>query len=620
MNGFNDYERYSTENFSNIKITAIENQETSYYAKPKYDLVQFLTDLGSLVGLYVGLSLIDLSIIFIDLIDKIKLFLHFLLNLNLIIKVKNILKLLFNRILQIVFWTKIINWTLLAKIITLPVMLSQIIYLVNDYLLYSTLIKVEFVDLTANLNSIDDIEHSSNLEYSWEEFPGITVCTENTFEEIYFDRKYPSYYYKDMVIIEDVENKLNSRLKYIMDHKNVLQNDDHYVENTERILNYTRHLKRWFRNSLIRNLIFGYIMTKEYTHLFKDFEFSFSTPDFNEYDFIFFNWIQPYMEYFTANDHDEFENNTKKYHDLHTFGWDSLRKVQKFLTGHTHSKGIYSFTQWVSSLGMCHKFFVYRSKKNLHNFKFSHDQIFQFPDYISRRYYIHDPNEFPMEKYEGQLITVKDESIPVKFLKIKFTELQFPYNTMCKYYNKAGRSECLNRCYMQRYIKIFKCIPTKNYLHALFRYKNYPSNEFCQYDLDITNDINNLIETHCKINCPSPCIHYRYQFDISPGNSPNRFSVSKPMVSFEFASNFYQHIINYPKLTMTNLMINIANVINLWHGSYYFMFIINMSNIYQKIFLKMKIKLHCRRYFIDNKKFLVSSDCYFENSFEIENG
>ena len=606
INEYNDYKRYSTKNFSHIKITSKENQETSYYAEPKYDLVQYLTDLGSLVGLYVGISLIEMSILFIDFIDKIKIFVQFLSNLNFLIKIKVMLKLLFNKILQIIVFTKNMNWTLLAKIITLPVMLSQVIYLVNDYLLYSTLIRVEFIDFTTNtIDSNADENPLMNFEYSPTEFPAITICADNRFEEIYFDREYPSYYYKNMNIMKDIEFIIYSRLNNSINRKDVKYYKI-YLESLQLILNCTMQIKSSISNTLVRNLIFSYLMTKEF-HLLYSYYLPVLTPIY--YWAMSNYFVEPFKEFFIGNNRDELNKNMKKYQDIHQFGIASLMKVEKFYGNRLNFKRLDSTSPWMSSLGMCRRYIYFENEKNRRAFYFQPDDLLSIPDFLSRTFYIHDPNEYPMKNVKGHQIDLIDKSIPIKLSKIKFTELEFPYSTMCKYYNANNQSDCLNRCYLQRYLDIFKCIPTNNYLHALFMYnQNYSSNEFCPMDLVITNQINKIIESECRLNCPSPCIHYHYQFEMGNPFVHKLMLLEKfdPYVSFEFASNFYQHIINYPKLTIMNLVINIANVINLWHGSSYFMLIVRMSNVLEKILLKIKNKLHCCKYLFDTRKYLVS--------------
>ena len=469
----------------------------------------------------------------------------------------------------------IIDWKLMVKFISLPVMLYQIIYLIYDYLLFSTLIRVEFPEY--------DIK---DWKYSSKEFPAITMCTENIFEQLFFDTQYPNYYYNDLIIIEDIENlilKLKIKLadieksykstgnkKFYQRQKNIYEKLEKY---SKIYLKYTKLLKSSISNILVRNLIFGYITDRQQ----KIYQKAFDYYDNNNNKIDSEYYISTFLEYFSANNREEFLNKSDVQQNI---DMNRIQEIEKFYRNHTVCEQINLTLKWISPLGICHTYDSNGTDRINYFTSIKLEQMrmlnFKTPNYLNKKYYLHEPEELPKETEENINIDSNFNYI-IKISKSKITNLEWPYSSMCKNYEESSQFECLNQCYHNSYIELLQCIPNTNY-HAIFLSNNYSTNEYCQDDVKITEKLKNQIIFKCGTTCRTPCIIHIYD-TINEKLLFNQFSFDISS-EFKIISNYYQHIINYPKLTIMNLVINIANTLSLWNGTHFFLFMMKAFNIF----------------------------------------
>ena len=149
-----------------------------YTAYPRMGLVEFMANIGGLFGLWLGMSVIDMS-------EIIKLLIPLFKNISKCLKKLTIFKLFrtkfFNfilEILQIQQFVENINWKRLFTIMSIPVLIVQFYQTIEDYLSFSTSLSFSFIPYNRN-----------NTKYSLSDFPAITVCNEHIFDKIFFEEE-----------------------------------------------------------------------------------------------------------------------------------------------------------------------------------------------------------------------------------------------------------------------------------------------------------------------------------------------------------------------------------------------------------------------------------------------
>ena len=165
--------------FINFKFKPL--QQMTYQSEPVKEFLEFIADFGGLFGLYVGLSLIDISKLF-DILNmisrKLLRYILFLRDTKIIIILKNYL---FEFKFMLIYM-KNIKWKKLITIISTPILFYQIISLMITYLEYPTQTLYEFIEYNKN-----------GSQFLINDLPAITLCNENIFEQ----QCYGEYYNHD---------------------------------------------------------------------------------------------------------------------------------------------------------------------------------------------------------------------------------------------------------------------------------------------------------------------------------------------------------------------------------------------------------------------------------------
>ena len=163
---------------TNIIIEYKQFRQFVYKAEPSGNLLNFFCDLGGIFGLYFGIALMDFNKIFEIILIKSKDIINFMLvydKINFIIKLKRH----FVKVKIFIINMGKIRWNILTYAISAPILFTQLFSIIYTYFQYSTETTYEFIPYI-----------TSDNKYSVNEFPAITVCTENLFEKIIF-----GYYY-----------------------------------------------------------------------------------------------------------------------------------------------------------------------------------------------------------------------------------------------------------------------------------------------------------------------------------------------------------------------------------------------------------------------------------------
>ena len=163
---------------STIRINYQNYAEYQYKAEPKNTFELYLSDIGGLIGLWFGLSFIDLNIILKSLFNKIQSKLEFLISLEYLNSIPFIifLKRKIMKYLIILNKFKKFNWKSFLKVISIPIICFQIYDLCENYLQFST-----------ELNFEHNIYRDRNKTINIEKFPQISICSENIIEELFFN-------------------------------------------------------------------------------------------------------------------------------------------------------------------------------------------------------------------------------------------------------------------------------------------------------------------------------------------------------------------------------------------------------------------------------------------------
>ena len=273
-----DNKYYLTNSNSKIKIKFKSSQEFHYKTEVKETFVLYLSDIGGLISLWFGLSVIDLSSLIKSLfgilknyllhikvlhLDKIKLILD-----RLAIKIR--VSLLFDRINAILLRINDFKWHLFFTVITIPILLYQIYELVDSYLQFSTEVSFDII----SYRDSDDIIRYNHL-------PAITVCNDNKFEEILF----------------------NNRTKPVLSKAILMDKPVNYLNESNFNLQST--------DPFIKDLILFHLnlLTNRYDSDFKNI----SKPDFKKR-------YQTLIDFLDVNDRQEFDENIQKFNNKSAFG------------------------------------------------------------------------------------------------------------------------------------------------------------------------------------------------------------------------------------------------------------------------------------------------------------
>ena len=162
---------YATRN-STLVIKSSNANVFVFKAQKSLSIAEMTANIGGIFALYLNLSFLDLTELIIKSNRIFSLWLAMLLEMNLIIKLKMILRKL--KIIFICF--DAIQWRKIITLISLPIILFQMYHLIDDYFEYLTKTSYEF----PKYNKYDNM-------YSSDDFPAITVCNDNILDKVLFD-------------------------------------------------------------------------------------------------------------------------------------------------------------------------------------------------------------------------------------------------------------------------------------------------------------------------------------------------------------------------------------------------------------------------------------------------
>ena len=208
-----DNHYYNLESDSKIKIKYKFSTVFHFTSEPEVLFVIYLSNMGGLLGLWFGLSFIDISLLIKSFFFYIKIKLN-------IEKIINKMKTLFDRFLineillillqsfkRFLIICQRLHWRAIISLLTFPIILMQLIDLIETYLQFSTQIDFDSVSNRGIDNKIP-----INI------YPAVMFCSKFLFDKILFHPKNLGYFAmmsdNDNISIIDIMNNNNKQSNY----------------------------------------------------------------------------------------------------------------------------------------------------------------------------------------------------------------------------------------------------------------------------------------------------------------------------------------------------------------------------------------------------------------------
>ena len=423
-----------------------------YQAQAKVDLLETVTNIGGLLGLYIGLSIVDLRDIaktmlarMVTLLESITsvLFLRIFM-----IKSKKVMKKIFLYLRKL----KRLPLRNIINLITTPILLIQLFYLVYEYLQYPTQFSTEFPSLEKNSSDINSRLISSK------EYPDITLCHRISFLEAFRNKS------SDILITEAIN---------LMDDFNVSS-----IDYDQAITLYKKHLsiidlKNIFRYRVEIFIILPMLKTKWLRiwftyYLYEIYNQILTTAHDSEVLTEYFQFALEFMiKYIVANSLDDYRMRMEPITNIDEYGLNGTFDMFRFFNTIRHIKTRIG-SQWVKlnqtnmslmKYGMCTKQsaalqLINQYIDRLINIPIFGSSLFQYTMILHPYGTIPVPhlNVFQFENSRDEMIILK---------KYTLEKLPSPYDTNCQQYEQGNQHQCLNDCYTKKYLNRFTCIPTK---------------------------------------------------------------------------------------------------------------------------------------------------------------
>ena len=545
-----------------IFVKASKAKNILHAAEVSMSLTQCVANIGGLLGLYLGLSIVDLGQVLKEMLRKLRRLIRNLIDhisqFNQVNEIKNVLE----RLVTFVKALETIRFQTLFQLMAFPVLISQIFFIFDDYFSYGTQSSFEFVPYVLN-----------NYMYSMDDFPSITVCNDHILEDIYLKRSF------DRSLLEIVP-KLRDNITW---NETITYNDvNNYIEKSRlNIKNNIYVLVKWNENiSQIIGKMSDTMLQMQITHFNTRYLARATVCGANiEFFSIFYKTYAKYLMFKTWNEsmimrqlvEDKCVNGINATLDMLRFY--SLH----FYDGNEHShlnsmKEIPIMNVKYKTLSPKGKCLTYKPKELFQDNYTFNVSIFlkkiiagNFPSYLKQKIFINSQKYLPIFTNDDNQFTTdwKRNNMILKISKYEFERLGKPYDTHCQQYENSSQSKCLNDCYINQYLTRFGCIPNHNKYHTIILDQTFINNplEFCNHNLfDNITQLENYMQDLCNDKCDVQCFEEVFEAE-------SQISEVKGTYQLIFAKDFYTKITYTAKVTFIALLINIVNTINFWHGT-----------------------------------------------------
>ena len=557
---------------SNIIIEPKNFKKYEYISIFQIDIWEYLTNLGGLFGLYLGITIIDLSIFikFSSIILQKILFI----GIKLIRYFKfRILQRYLRKIITFTILFSNIQWKIIFTYISTLILFYQIYNLLNTYFQYNTITTYEFIPYKI-------IDYKLSID----DFPSLTICYENIFDNIISDDHYdhevvpffdklnfvsPNKSHDPLVEYDDIfrysysqlfsENTSISAFYY-------LDNFNRYcIKIIERIRTMGNHQKYFVLKDyiLFYQSLFAVLMQKQYfvsTQNRKELNIK---PKYFEMRF-----LVDFLDNYILN-----QNSSNESRLLHS-GKQGIRDSFRFFNLH-HSCNLNISTNvncdtvkpninYLSPHGHCITYLSGTKNVNdrvdlikLINRLLTEGNFMKrprhFPMYAKKTIFAHDHNTIPLnEKFSFGKIYIPDnkKDYDVEIITTFLKKSPKPYDTQCQDYFQSSQNLCLNGCYLKGYLDKYKCIPTVNKFHITFN-ENLNETNFCNSVLNVSENFKKIMLANCERNCGKPCEEYIYENDVNMKSENDDIFLEdyfSQNVVFSINKMFYTKINFIPKI------------------------------------------------------------------------
>ena len=573
----NIHHTYYEDSVINVKPTKAKN--ILYTAEVDMSLTQCVANIGGLLGLYLGLSIVDLGQVLKDMFRKLRRRIKTLIANISRLKLAKEIKYLFEQLLTYLKIFERIQWQMLFQMIVFPVIITQIFFIIDDYFSYVTESSVNFIPYNfTNMFSVDD-------------FPLFTVCNDHILEDIYLKKSF------ERGALE-IEPKLLHNITW---NETITYNDiEKYIDSTS-LFKKDKMFDKWNEN--VTKMIEKMSDTMLQMQITKN-----NLEKLNLYNtFIGHNidvltmFYKTYAKYFMFKTWNESMIMRQLVEDKNVNGINATLDMFRFYSYQFHT-GYFKYVSHdkmpimnvhyraLSPWGKC---LTYRPIETV-QYNFTFNVPFKtillsaiFPPYLKHKIFIHSQKYLPIFSNDDNQFTTdwKRSNIILKMSKYEFERLGKPYDTHCQQYENSSQSKCLNDCYINQYITRFGCIPNHNKYHTIIldeEFINHPL-EFCNHKLlDNITQLENNIQVRCNDKCDVPCLEDMFEAKSELLDINAEYQMVLP-------KSFYTKITYTAKVTFITLLINIVNTINFWHGTSFIsaLDILYSSSFISKIYIKL---------------------------------
>ena len=473
-----------------LKIVNRPVKNYHYQALIKVNLIECITNIGGLLGLYIGLSIVDLSDIAKSMLTRMITMIEYITSILCLqvlrIRSKKIIKniLIYLRMVKKLPLKHIIN------VITTPILFIQIFYLIQEYLQYPTQTSIEFPLFETNASSTD------RIRISGKEFPDISLCHTINIDHALFDNSLSDDESKALEMIDDVkvdqinyEEAMKKLDSFTSTHKYNCENRDDYVYH-----DYYQVFKIF--EGLLKNKWTKIIMSGELLYINDIYGFCFDDDKQNDY---FAHAMRIMIKYITANSYDEFSmimepiNNREKYGLNATLDLFTHFNLYQHVSTRFDLKSVELTPNKLSltPYGMCTT--ISPGQQLADKFIEQLPITTLIPSIIFKyTVIIHPFNTIPIRQLNAFNI---EQDIDKMIILSKYTleKLPAPYDTDCQpYKHNDNQHQCITNCYLKKYHDRFNCIPS-NPMHLSVDL-NQSQWRFCpkDYNEDIVMMENNI--------------------------------------------------------------------------------------------------------------------------------
>ena len=233
--------------------------------------------------------------------------------------------------------------------------------------------------------------------------------------------------------------------------------------------------------------------------------------------------------------------------------------------------------QIISPFGKCHTFFSNLIEMNVYVNHIYLKEIIHFDTkifghYLKNKLYIHEKSSFPSASTMSIVNILKNqpeeyEEMTTIIKKMNIIKIPAPYSD-CKNFEKfPTRDICLNECYIDAFISEINCLPNVNKYHTIVLDNIFKKDiKFCKY-IEYNESFETNILRKCNWKCGSFCSTNFYNVEILKEPDYEALFTSKEKFKFKIQDKLHTIVKFEPKLIFQDFIINMFNIVNLWHGT-----------------------------------------------------